>query len=200
MKSSNHEVVEASAFRLVDGGRVRAELGMLGPLAVGLTLYDVDGTKRAVLQASDSGRTRLDLAGDDGSIRIELATDMRGTPTIALNDKQGKPCLELSLDTDLATIAVRNQAARTQLLMQVDNGAPTLILADGDGRHRIVAKVQRDNRIGLAMYGRETQARFLIGVDEDDNPQVRLLDPAGHEAIATAKMADGRLRIEHESS
>lgn len=194
------KLIQAQAFELVDRlGRRRASLGMPNDFTMELCFFDCEGDRRASLQVNDIGSTRLQLHDDAGAPRLSMAIETDGEPNITLYDQPGAKRVELSLGAgDLPNLALRNGDQRTQLLLRVDEGVPSIILNDAHGEHRIVFQIQKDGRVGLGFYGRHGEGRAVIGLDENDNPKIRLVDKSGDAAGATVSLDGNKLMLTFE--
>ncbi len=138
-------ILEAEKFALrTHDGKVRAALATSDDGGVGLDFYDDGGTARAGLDLAADGRANLWLAGEDAKIAASL--DPR---SLRLAGAEGGAFVTRTALV-LADAAQKN---RVTLGLKAD-GAPSLVLADKEGRTGALVDVPADgSRLGLFYDG-----------------------------------------------
>ncbi len=110
-------------------------------------------------------KDRDDLNAELSIPRAVLTTQKNGQPQLIMQDGEGKPRLSIGLD---------------------DDSGPTLVIFNADGKPKaLFAEHYPKGQIGagpaLAMMDRDGQVRAQIGVREDGNPFLSLVDPPSKE-------------------
>jgi hypothetical protein len=161
-QAKTNKVVEANAFRLVEAGKVRAELSMPSPGEPELIFYDNSGTSVAYISTTPPG-LYLGKSGTKESAIIHAGTSDTTIPT--------QPVLFLGGSASNVLLAggtsnsIRMFGSAGTFKVNVDEDGPNVTVTDNEGYSTEVGKTD----LVLTRTGKkeQTPAASLVLFDKD---------------------------------
>jgi hypothetical protein len=145
------DVVEASEFRLVRDGRVRASLAVRDGGGPSLSLFDDRGNASLRSELDDKGQPRVFLSSSD--------------PT--------KPTAVVEVDEKGTHVLFDSPGKEQTYIFQKDDGTSGLVLGNAAGRHRGEMKLSPDGSVGVTLFDGDGGAAFSVTIGRDGSVQRR---------------------------
>jgi hypothetical protein len=148
------DTVSAAEFRLSDGKRTRAVLGL------------------------EQGAPSLILLDERGVVRLRSSLDPNGRPSVAMFGDQARADAVLELDDKGAHILFRGSGKQESYLFQKLDGTAGMVLVDANGQHRGELKLSPTGDVDITLLDGNGKAVFATTVTRTGS--LRPTEPPAH--------------------
>lgn len=122
--------------------RTREHIEIIGD---SITFYDVRNLRRAALELNSDGAPSLEFMDAHGEGRIKMGVSIWGHSTLEIGDAKSRSCISLTTEgqTRIALCDDKDKF-RITILVDQDDGAPAIELADENEKLRLKLALEGD--------------------------------------------------------
>jgi hypothetical protein len=154
-------------------------------------LVDSHGKTRGLFSVTPKGVAQVAVFDGTGTLRAGLGVGSDGAPALGIYNHDGKPRVEIGLNSGVARVVLFDADAKAQTWLGVTNdGQAGIGLNDKQGNARASLSVAASGSPTLRLYD-QTRSRVGLDVTPEGLPGLALLGTDGKTRASVTLNADG---------